>query len=105
MSFGLKIFNSSGTEVLNLSNSTGLIIAQYNYGPFTSTGDYTYSVTDSRFVNCYAIALPTMARMFTDVYASISGTTLTTYIHTTSDASGNPTNTYVAVYVIDKGSL
>lgn len=105
MSYGLQIFNSSGVETLNLSNNTGLIVAQYNYGPFTTTGDYSYTVTNSNFSNCYAIALPTMARMFTDVYSAISGTTLTTYIHTTDDGSGNPTDTYVTVYVINKGSL
>lgn len=105
MTYGLKIFDSSGVEVLDLSNNTGLIVGQYNYGPFTSTGDYSYSVTNANFANCYALALPTVARMFTDIYATISGTTLNVYIHTTSDNSGNPTDTYVTVYVIDKGSL
>jgi len=105
MSYGLKIFNSGGIETVNLTSNTGLIIAQYNYGPLIGTNDFLYSVTDSRFVNCYAIAVPTASRMFTSVFTSFSGTTLNTYIHTTADNSGNPTDTYVSVCVIDKGSL
>lgn len=105
MPYGLQVFNASGTEVLNLSNNTGLIVGQYNYGPFTATGGYSYSVTNPSFANCYALALPTIARMFTDIYATITGTTLNIYIYTTSDGSGSATDTYVTVYVIDKGSL
>jgi hypothetical protein len=105
MTYGLKIFNSSGVETLNLSNNTGLIVAQYNYGPLTATGGYLYTVTNANFANCYAIALPAMARMFTDVYAEITGTTLNVFIQTTADGSANPRDTYIAVYIINKGSL
>ena len=105
MTYGLKIFNSSGVETLNLSSNTGLIVAQYNYGPLTATGGYLYTATNANFANCYAIAIPTATRMFTDVYAEITGTTLNVFIQTTADGSGNPTDTYVAVYVINKGSL
>lgn len=104
MAYGLKINDSSGNEVLTLANSTGLIIAQYNYGPFTATGDYFYNETNANFINCQALIIPTRTRMLTNVSTSFSGTTLNVYIHTTA-AGNSPFDTYVAIYVIDKGAL
>jgi hypothetical protein len=105
MTYGLKVWNSAGVEVLNLANNTGLIIAQFNYGPLTTSGGYQYIVTNNDFVGCTAFTVPTRTRMFTNSNATIVGNQLITRIQCTADGSGGATATYVAVYVIDPGSL
>lgn len=105
MTYGLKIWNPSGVEVLNLTNNTGLIVAQYNYGPFSSSGNFQYIETNDSFLGCTAFSIIVRSRMFTQVNATVVGNQVITRISCVSSGGSELLTTYVATYVIDPGSL